>query len=78
MHGYMGKILRVDLSNGRIWDEPLNEAYARAFVGGSGLAARYLADPALYPSMYPSLNSGGASGKFWPAGTPTPSARRTR
>ncbi|NOX60600.1 MAG: aldehyde ferredoxin oxidoreductase family protein [Chloroflexi bacterium] len=42
--GYMGKILRVDLTTGRLWDEPLNEAYARDFIGGSGLAARYLAD----------------------------------
>ncbi len=44
MHGYISKILRVDLTAGRIWDEPLNEAYARRFVGGSGLAARYLYD----------------------------------
>jgi aldehyde:ferredoxin oxidoreductase len=44
MHGYMGKILRVDLSAGDIREEPLNEAYARAFVGGSGLAARYIYD----------------------------------
>jgi aldehyde:ferredoxin oxidoreductase len=44
MHGYLGKILRVDLTNNCLWDEPLNEAYARQFVGGSGLGARYLAD----------------------------------
>ena len=44
MNGYMGKILRVDLSTGKIWDEPLDEEYARAFVGGSGLAARYVYD----------------------------------
>jgi aldehyde:ferredoxin oxidoreductase len=44
MHGYMGQILRVDLSSGKLWDEPLDEAYARAYVGGSGLAARYLYD----------------------------------
>ncbi len=44
MDGYMGRILRVDLSSGRLWDEPLDEAYARAYVGGSGLAARYLSD----------------------------------
>ena len=44
MHGYMGKILRVDLTAGTVWDEPLNEAYARNFVGGSGLAARYAYD----------------------------------
>jgi aldehyde:ferredoxin oxidoreductase len=40
MNGYMGKLLRVDLSAGEVKDEPLNEEYARAFVGGSGLAAR--------------------------------------
>ncbi len=44
MNGYMGKILRVDLSAGKIWDEPLNEEYTRAFAGGSGLAARYVYD----------------------------------
>ncbi|MDY6876948.1 MAG: aldehyde ferredoxin oxidoreductase family protein [Chloroflexota bacterium] len=44
MNGYMGKILRVDLSAGRLDDEPLNEEYAYAFVGGSGLAARYVYD----------------------------------
>jgi aldehyde:ferredoxin oxidoreductase len=44
MNGYMGKILRVDLDHARLWDEPLNEDYAGKFVGGSGLAARYLYD----------------------------------
>jgi len=44
MNGYLGRILRVDLSRGRLWDETLNEDYARNFVGGSGLAARYLSD----------------------------------
>lgn len=42
MNGYMGRILRVDLSSGKLWDEPLDETYARSYVGGSGLAARYL------------------------------------
>jgi len=42
--GYMGKLLRVDLSSGHLWDEPVNEEYARLFIGGSGLGARYLAD----------------------------------
>ena len=44
MDGYLGKILRVDLSRGTLWDEALNEDYARSYVGGSGLAARYLYD----------------------------------
>jgi len=40
----MGKILRVNLSTEELHDEPLDEGYARAFVGGSGLAARYVYD----------------------------------
>lgn len=42
MHGYLGRILRVDLGAGKLRNEPLSEAHAHAFVGGSGLAARYL------------------------------------
>ncbi len=44
MHGYIGRILRVNLSTGDIQAEPLNQAYARQFVGGSGLACRYIYD----------------------------------
>ena len=44
MDGYMGKILYVDLSLGRWRDAPLDEEAARAFVGGSGLAARIVYD----------------------------------
>jgi len=44
MYGYLGKILRVNLSAAKVWDEPLNEKYVRDFIGGSGLAARYLYD----------------------------------
>lgn len=42
--GYHGRLLRVDLTAGRWWDEPLRPDYARHFLGGSGLGARYLAD----------------------------------
>ncbi|HEY5982904.1 MAG TPA: aldehyde ferredoxin oxidoreductase N-terminal domain-containing protein, partial [Anaerolineales bacterium] len=44
MNAYVGRILRVDLSRGRLWEEALDEDYARRYVGGSGLAARYLYD----------------------------------
>ncbi len=44
MNGYMGKILRVDLSETELRDIPLSEEYARAFAGGSGLAARLVYD----------------------------------
>ncbi len=41
---YAGKVLRVDLSSGKAWTEPLNEAWAREYVGGKGLGFRYLFD----------------------------------
>jgi aldehyde:ferredoxin oxidoreductase len=42
--GYMGKLLRVDLNQSQVTEEPLNLDYAQDFVGGSGLASRYLLD----------------------------------
>ena len=44
MNGYMGKILRVDLTAEELWDEALDEGQTRDFVGGSGLAARLVYD----------------------------------
>lgn len=41
---YAGKVLRVDLATGTVLAEPLNEAWARDFVGGKGLGFRYLFD----------------------------------
>ena len=40
--GYQGKILRVDLTNEKIATEPLNKEWAKQFIGGKGLGARYL------------------------------------
>jgi aldehyde:ferredoxin oxidoreductase len=40
--GYQGKILRVDLTNEKITTEPLNREWAKQFIGGKGLGARYL------------------------------------
>ena len=42
--GYMGKILFVDLNDGRLEEMPLDMDLASRFVGGSGLGARLLAD----------------------------------
>ena len=41
---YCGKTLRVDLSRAKTWEEPLNEDWARKFIGGKGLGIRYLYD----------------------------------
>jgi len=40
--GYMGKILLVDLSNGTIKEEALEEKMCRDFIGGYGIGARIL------------------------------------
>jgi len=42
IHGYMGKILRVNLSEGVIREEDLNQEWLKYFLGGAGLATRYL------------------------------------
>ena len=41
-NGYMGKILFVDLSNGTIKEEALEEKMCRDFIGGYGIGARVL------------------------------------
>jgi len=41
-NAYIGKILRVDLSRGEISEEDIREDWARKFIGGAGLATRYL------------------------------------
>ena len=42
--GYTGKILRVDLTEEKVSTEPINREWARQFIGGKGLGARYLFD----------------------------------
>lgn len=43
-NGYMGRILNVDLSSGKIEEEPLDEALCRDLVGGYGIGAKLLLD----------------------------------
>ena len=42
--GYMGKLLIVDLSAGRLTDEPLDEGLQRNFLGGYGVGAKLIYD----------------------------------
>ncbi|MBI3965076.1 MAG: aldehyde:ferredoxin oxidoreductase, partial [Chloroflexi bacterium] len=42
MNGYFGRVLRIDVTVGRHWEEPLEVEVLRAFVGGSGLATYLL------------------------------------
>src|SRR4030043_1680271 len=44
LNGYMGKILRVDLTKGEIKEEELPDAILKKYVGGTGIGARYLYD----------------------------------
>jgi len=44
MYGLMGKILRVNLTEGKITEEAIPEKTARMYLGGGGLATKYLYD----------------------------------
>jgi len=75
--GYQGKILRVNLSTRETRVEPINEAWARAFIGGRGYATRIIyaeVDPKVDP-----LSEGNkviiATGPL--GGTVAPSSGRT-
>src|SRR6185369_10323520 len=41
---WAGKILRVDLTKGTVKSEPLNMAWAEAYIGSRGLATKYLVE----------------------------------
>nr|MDO8077963.1 aldehyde ferredoxin oxidoreductase N-terminal domain-containing protein [Candidatus Freyarchaeota archaeon] len=59
MGGYLGKILRVNLSKGKITTEELKEEIQRKYLGGSGLAARIL-----YDELKPGINPLGPDNKL--------------
>ena len=44
LNGYAGKILRVNLTTGKMSEEKLDEATLRKYVGGTSLGAKYLWD----------------------------------
>ena len=44
MFGYMGRILRVNLSKRSVSEEKLDEEMARKYVGGRGFGAKLLFD----------------------------------
>jgi len=51
-YGYVGRLLRVDLGAARVTSEPLKEEWARKYIGGTGLATRYLYEE-ITPSTTP-------------------------
>jgi aldehyde:ferredoxin oxidoreductase len=42
LYGFMGKILRINLSEKRIQEEVIQEDWASKFMGGAGMATKYL------------------------------------
>ena len=72
MHGWIGKLLRMDLTTGKIGTEPLNPAWARDFIGARGLGTRFMyeeVDPkvdALSPENKLMFVTGPLTGTFAP------------
>ena len=44
MHGWTGKILKVDLTQGRVWREEIPQELLHVYLGGRGLGMRLLRD----------------------------------
>jgi aldehyde:ferredoxin oxidoreductase len=42
--GWIGTVLRINLTTGQITKEPLNMEWAEDFIGGRGLGAKYLSE----------------------------------
>ncbi len=76
MHGYMGRLLFVDLTVGDWREEALDEQLSRDFLGGYGLGARILYErmPAKADPLGPANLLGFVTGPF--TGTPAISSGR--
>jgi aldehyde:ferredoxin oxidoreductase len=74
MFGYAGRILLIDLSTGKTTVEPLNEEYAKKYIGGIGLGMRLYLDHSkagvdpFSPDNPLILTTGPISGTMWPTG----------
>ena len=44
IYGTTGRILKVDLSNGKLWEEDVDEGVLREYLGGTGLGVKFLYD----------------------------------
>jgi len=76
MFGLMGKLLRVNLTEGSILQEEIPEEKAKKFLGGRGLGTKYLFD-----ELTPGIDPLGPENKLifmtgLLTGTPSPSASR--
>ena len=74
MYGYAGRILHIDLTTGKTHTEPLNEDYAKKYIGGIGLGMRLWLDHSkagvdpFSPENPLILATGPISGTVWPTG----------
>lgn len=74
LYGYAGRVLHVDMTTGKTSVEPLNEEYAKKYIGGIGLGMRMLHDyskPGTDPFSPENpliLTTGPISGTMWPTG----------
>jgi len=74
LYGYAGRVLHVDLTTGKTHVEPLNEDYAKKYIGGIGLGIRLWLDHSkpgvepLSPENPLILATGPISGTVWPTG----------
>jgi len=74
LYGYAGRVLHIDLTTGKTNVEPLNEEYAKKYIGGIGLGMRLWLDyskPGVEPFNPENpliLATGPISGTVWPTG----------
>jgi aldehyde:ferredoxin oxidoreductase len=74
LYGYAGRILHIDLTTGKTHTEPLNEDYAKKYIGGIGLGMRLWLDNSkagvdpYSPENPLVLTTGPISGTVWPTG----------
>ncbi|MGQ9538888.1 MAG: aldehyde ferredoxin oxidoreductase family protein [Candidatus Bathycorpusculaceae bacterium] len=74
LYGYAGRILHIDLTTGKTRTEPLNEDYAKKYIGGIGLGMRLWLDNSqagvdpFSPENPLVLATGPTSGTIWPTG----------
>ena len=74
MLGYAGRVLHVDLTSGKTHVEPLNEEFAKKYIGGIGLGMRLWlenSEPGVEPFSPDNplvLATGPIAGTMWPTG----------
>ena len=74
MHGWTGKILKVDLTSGRTWREDIPPDLLHAYLGGRGLGVRLMRDRHCLDPFDPDMPLIFAVGPL--CGTPAPTAAR--